>query len=79
MTIPSWKRPVWLRRPEEWRLQVTGTTPHYRSVRDIVTLLSDADLTATRVEPEATGGEQMWLVAENRIPAAVNPYLSFPT
>ena len=63
-TIPSRKRLTWLRRLEERRLRAAGEAPHYRSLRVISALLSDAGLTATRVEPAAADREEMWFVAE---------------
>jgi SAM-dependent methyltransferase len=65
-TIPSRKRLSWLRRLEEWRLQMVRATPHYRTVEAISTLLTGAGLTVTCVEAAAADREEMWFVAEKQ-------------
>jgi precorrin-6B methylase 2 len=65
-TIPSRKRLSWLRRLEEWRLQMVRATPHYRTVEAISTPLTGAGLTVTCVEAAAADREEMWFVAEKQ-------------
>ncbi|MCE5264302.1 MAG: class I SAM-dependent methyltransferase, partial [Deltaproteobacteria bacterium] len=66
-TIPSWKRPSWLRQIEMWRLAVAKAQPNYRSVAELSALINEAGLAVERVEPADPHREEMWFIAVSRI------------
>ena len=62
-TVPSRTPTPWLRRIEGWRLRAAGLMPHYRSERDISTLLVQAGFKVELVEPDAGEREEIWFIA----------------
>ena len=70
-TIPSWKRPSWLRRLEMWRLRAAKSQPNYRSVEELGALINDAGLTVERVEPADPHREEMWFIAVSGIDSRI--------
>ncbi|HVP78962.1 MAG TPA: methyltransferase domain-containing protein [Thermodesulfobacteriota bacterium] len=61
-TVPSRKPVPWLRRVEEWRLKALHLTPHFRSIEEVTTLLSEAGFLVELKEPTALDREETWFI-----------------
>jgi SAM-dependent methyltransferase len=62
VTVPSGRRPSWLRRVEMWRLGTVKRAPRYRTAEEVRALLSGAGFSIERAEPDAAGREEVWFV-----------------
>ncbi len=62
VTVPSGRRPSWLRRVEMWRLGTLKRAPRYRTAEEVRALLSGAGFSIERAEPDAAGREEVWFV-----------------
>ena len=62
VTVPSGRRPSWLRRVEMWRLGTVKRAPRYRTEEEMRALLSGAGFSIERAEPDAAGREEVWFV-----------------
>ncbi|HUL22789.1 MAG TPA: methyltransferase domain-containing protein [Thermodesulfobacteriota bacterium] len=61
-TVPSRQPVPWLRRVEEWRLKALHLTPHFRSIEEVTTLLSEAGFLVELMEPTALDREETWFI-----------------
>jgi SAM-dependent methyltransferase len=63
-TIPSEKRFPWKRWLEMTRSRMHKRVPHFRSEKDILSIISEAGFNITCTEISAPGGEEWWFVAK---------------
>ncbi|MBI4618947.1 MAG: MMPL family transporter [Desulfobacterales bacterium] len=63
-TIPSGKRFPWKRWIEMTRLRMHKGIPHFRSEKDILSIISEGGFDITCTEISAPGGEEWWFVAK---------------
>jgi len=63
-TIPSEKRFPWKRWIEMTRISMHKSIPHFRSEKDILSIISEAGFEINCQEISAPGGEEWWFVAK---------------
>lgn len=67
-TVPSGKRFFWKRWIEMTRIRSHKATPHYRSQKDILNIISQEGFDVTHTEISAPGKEEVWFIAGTNMP-----------